>query len=266
MSEDLEQARWARLERVMDDLLSLDEPARQQRLAELDTQAPEDAAALRRWLRGIHHADEIRVHAVSSDSVPTASQRVGPWSLLRPIGQGGMGTVWLAERADGAYRQQVAIKFLREDSPSLRSRFAQERQALARLTHPHIARLLDAGFNADGAPYLVTEYVDGLTLDRWCENERADLDQRLRLFRAVASAVAHAHQHLIVHRDLKPSNILVDKAAQVHLLDFGIAKLLDTDGAQTHERALTPDFAAPEQLTGQAVTTATDVYARAPAT
>jgi hypothetical protein len=258
---DQEQARWARLELALDELLLLDEPARQRRLAELGEQAVEDAAALRGWLRGIERADEIPLRSAAQDGQPAASQRVGPWSLLRPIGQGGMGTVWLAERADGAYRQQVAIKFLREDSPSLRSRFAQERQALARLRHAHIARLLDAGFGADGTPYLVTEYVDGLRLDRWCEREHADLDQRLRLFRAVAAAVAHAHQHLIVHRDLKPPNILVDKAAQVHLLDFGIAKLLDADGAQTHERALTPDFAAPEQLTGQPVTTATDVYA-----
>ncbi len=266
MNPDQEPARWARLELVLDELLALDEPERLRRLAELQEHAPADTAALRGWLRGIEQADDERADDVGAETgsrqkQPAASQRIGPWSLLQPIGQGGMGVVWLAERADGVYRQHVAIKFLREDSPSMRSRFAQERQALARLQHAHIARLLDAGFSEDGTPYLMTEYVDGLALDRWCERERADLDLRLRLFRAVAAAVAHAHRHLIVHRDLKPPNILVDAAAQVHLLDFGIAKLLDADGAQTHERALTPDFAAPEQLTGQPITTATDIYA-----
>ncbi len=258
---DPERARWARLEGTLDELLALVESERQRRLAELDASVPEDAAALRGWLRGIDRADEIPLPDAARGAQPAASQRVGPWILLQPIGQGGMGTVWLAERADGAYRQQVAIKFLREDSPSLRSRFAQERQALARLQHAQIARLLDAGFSAGGTPYLVTEYIAGVTLDHWCARAQPGLDERLRVFRAVAAAVAHAHRHLIVHRDLKPQNILVDNEAQVHLLDFGIAKLLDADGAQTHERALTPDFAAPEQLTGEPVTTATDVYA-----
>lgn len=261
MSGDDDQLRWTRLERQLDELLLLDVSARQRRLDEMRLTVPDDADALHAWLRGMVEAEALGLVTPSPVSAPAALQRFGPWQLVRPIGHGGMGTVWLAERADGAYRQQVAIKFLREDSPTLRLRFAQERQALARLTHPHIARLLDAGFTESGAPYLVTEYIDGLALDQWCARECADLALRLRLFREVAVAVAFAHQHLIVHRDLKPSNILVDDAAQVHLLDFGIAKWLDDDGTQTHERALTPDFAAPEQLTGQPITTATDVYA-----
>jgi tetratricopeptide (TPR) repeat protein len=173
-----------------------------------------------------------------------------------------MGTVYLGERRDGEIEQKVAIKLLRADAdrPAWRDRFLRERQLLAYLNHPSIARLFDAGRTEDGQPYLVMEYVDGVAIDDYVE--ALDLNARLRLFLLVCDGVSHAHQHLIIHRDLKPSNILVDSSGQPKLLDFGIAKLLDgvTDQTRTVERLLTPQYASPEQLRGDNQTTATDIY------
>ena len=196
--------------------------------------------------------------------------RVGPYRLQRLLGQGGMGEVYLAERADAQYQQQVALKLIR---PGLHTaevvrRFRAERQILARLTHPHIARLLDGGVTDDGRPYLVMEYVDGVPLTTFCDVHRLAIEERLRLFAKVCQAVQYAHRNLVVHRDLKPSNILITEDGQVKLLDFGIAKLLDPEAAavsmaltQADLRLLTPEYAAPEQVRGEAITTATDVYA-----
>ena len=193
----------------------------------------------------------------------------GPYRLLRLLGRGGMGSVYLAERSDGEVRQQVAIKFLHTggDEPSRHARFLRERQILAGLNHSGIARLLDAGHTPDGQPYLVMEYVDGTAIDVYAR--RLQLRDRLRLFVSVCDAVAHAHRSLIVHRDLKPSNILIDSAGNPKLLDFGVAKLLEEEGQQSAVTLLTRDvgapltlqYAAPEQVTGGPVTTATDVYA-----
>ena len=186
----------------------------------------------------------------------------GPYRLVRLLGSGGMGSVYLGQRTDGEIQQQVAVKLLRsgEDRPSWRDRFLRERQLLADLNHPSIARLLDAGHTSDGRPYLVMEYVDGVPIDTYA----ADLDLRhqLLLFLRVCEGVSHAHRHLIIHRDLKPSNILVDTSGQPKLLDFGIAKLLSAteDATQTVERLLTPHYASPEQLLGSNQTTATDIY------
>jgi serine/threonine-protein kinase len=196
-----------------------------------------------------------------------AGKSLGPWALERPLGQGGMGTVWLARRADGRFEGFAAIKFL---SLSLahgagEARFRREGNLLARLSHPNIARLLDAGVAPTGQPYLVLERVEGIPLDQWCDQRRLPVLARLRLFRQVLDAVAHAHANLIVHRDLKPSNILVTAGGTVKLLDFGIAKLLE-EGAEpaeatgTRDRALTVDYASPEQVRGEPVSTATDVY------
>ena len=186
----------------------------------------------------------------------------GPYRLVRPLGSGGMGTVYLAERTDGEIRQSVAVKLLRADGhrPAFRSRFLRERQFLASLNHPSIVHVIDAGHTDDGLPYLVMEYVDGVPIDVYCGS--IPWRERLSLFLRVCEGVAHAHRHLIIHRDLKPSNILVDAAGQPKLLDFGIAKLLDEtgDATQTIERLLTPDYASPEQVSGAAQTTATDVY------
>ena len=197
-------------------------------------------------------------------------QRLGPYRLLRELGQGGMGTVWLAERADGAFERQVALKLPRAQwsDRGLAQRFARERAVLASLNHPHIAQLFDAGWSDSGRPYLALEYVEGLPIHQWCEQQRLDLSARLTLFVAVIRAVAHAHARLIVHRDLKPTNVLVSADGQVKLLDFGIAKLLAEDSAAAEEteltrlggRALTPQYAAPEQILGKPISTATDIY------
>jgi eukaryotic-like serine/threonine-protein kinase len=190
-------------------------------------------------------------------------RRIGPWEVLRELGSGGMGTVFLAERADGEYRQQVAIKLLRgfPTADGLR-RLQQERQILAQLDHPHIAKLLDGGHTDEGQPYVVMEYVPGERLLDHIRLARPNLDQRLTLFDCIASAVEHAHQQLIVHRDLKPANILVRDDATPRLLDFGVAKLLDAgaDAEQTFTRVWTEGYASPEQLQGKALGTASDIY------
>jgi serine/threonine protein kinase len=204
-------------------------------------------------------------------SVGLAGQTIGAYTLISQIGQGGMGSVWLAKRSDGRFERQAAVKFV---SIALAGRAAEERfkregNVLGRLTHPHIAELLDAGVSSTGQPYLILEYVDGAAIDLYCDEHRLDIEMRIRLFLDVLAAVSHAHTNLIVHRDIKPSNVLVSKDGEVKLLDFGIAKLLEGEGQAgaatllTRESgsALTPQCAAPEQLSGQPVTTATDVYA-----
>jgi len=192
-------------------------------------------------------------------------ERVGPYRLIREIGHGGMGTVYLAERVDEQYQASVAIKFVRGAlaAPELARRLRAERQILSDLTHPNIAWLLDGGTAADGTPYLVMEYVDGEAIDRWCDRRGIGLTGRLSLFQQVAEAVQHAHQALIVHRDLKPSNILVTGDGTPKLVDFGIAKLLrdEAPDATATLRVMTPAYAAPEQVRGQRITVATDVYA-----
>jgi tetratricopeptide (TPR) repeat protein len=194
-------------------------------------------------------------------------ERLGPWVLVEPLGSGGMGEVWLAERADGAFRGRAAIKLLKPgmDSSAVLARFALEQQALARLVHPHIARLLDAGRAPDGRPFFVMEHVEGLPIDQACAGR--PLVARLGLFLQLADAVAHAHRNLLVHRDLKPSNVLVDREGRVKLLDFGIAKALDPleggadpSATQAGERPFTPHYASPEQVRGEPVSTATDIY------
>ena len=199
-------------------------------------------------------------------------QKVGAYTLVSQIGQGGMGSVWLAQRSDGRFERQAAVKFVNIalTSRSTEERFKLEGSILGRLTHPHIAELLDAGISADGSPYLILEYVEGGAIDQYCDKHKLDVDARIKLFLDVLSAVAEAHANLIVHRDMKPSNVLVRNDGQVKLVDFGIAKLLAQEGdasaaptVLTLEAggALTPRFAAPEQLTGGIVTTAADVYA-----
>ncbi len=194
--------------------------------------------------------------------------RIGPYRVLRTLGVGGMGEVYLAERADAQFDQQVAIKVVSGVSRGVQSRLKIERQILAQLDHPNIAHLLDGGSLPDGTGYIVMEYVDGLPIDAYCDSNRLDIPSRLRLFQTVAGAVHYAHQNLIVHRDLKPSNILVTAAGVPKLLDFGIAKLLDERQAGDHTlavthadvRIMTPDHASPEQVRGQAITTSSDVY------
>ncbi len=199
---------------------------------------------------------------------PAAGDRVGPYRLQERLGRGGMGEVWRAHRADGQFEQEVALKLVRGDldSGEIVRRFLAERQILARLDHPNIARLLDGGVADDGRPYFALELVEGETITRFADERRLDLRARIRLVVEAGRAVAAAHSRLIVHRDLKPSNILVGSDGRVRLLDFGIAKLLDAGGEEasstrTTVLPLTPAYAAPEQIRGEPVTTATDVYA-----
>jgi serine/threonine-protein kinase len=198
----------------------------------------------------------------------SSQARIGPYRLLRQIGDGGMASVWLAERTDMLQSRQVALKLPHGAwrRIGLAERMAHEREILATLEHPNIARLYDAGIAADGQPYLAIEYVIGEPLDKYCARNALGVEPRLRLFLQVLGAVAHAHTHLVVHRDLKPSNILVDANGQAKLLDFGIAKLLDqSDALQTPlteqaGRALTPDYASPEQIAGRPIGTGSDIY------
>jgi tetratricopeptide (TPR) repeat protein len=201
---------------------------------------------------------------------PRLGTRVGPYVLRAVLGRGGMGSVYRAERDDGGFEQTVAVKLLHRsgDDSLSRRRFAQERQILVRLQHPHIARFLDGGVGDDGQPWYALELIDGEPITRHVENRAASLRERLALLAQVCDAVQFAHQNLVLHRDLKPANILVDRAGQVKLLDFGIAKLLHNESEAepetrtgTQGRAYTPDYAAPEQIRGDAVSTATDLYA-----
>ncbi|MBS0226698.1 MAG: serine/threonine protein kinase [Proteobacteria bacterium] len=189
--------------------------------------------------------------------------RFGPWQVTGVLGRGGMGAVYRVERADGAYHQKAALKRIRMglDTGDAQQRFLRERQILATLRHPNIARLIDGGV-AGEIPYFAMELVEGERIDRWCDARKLNLRDRVQLFLQVLDAVSEAHRNLIVHRDLKPSNVLVDDNGQAHLLDFGIAQLLeeDADATQTQHRAFTPDFASPEQLRAEPVTTASDVY------
>ena len=224
--------------------------------------------AARRLFEGAPHL-AAEPGAASAPAVdPAIGKTVGAYRLLELIASGGMGAVYRGERVDAAFRKQVAIKIIRPwlESADLVERFRRERQVLADLEHPHIARLIDGGSTADGRPYLVMEYIDGLPIDRHADELRLGVAARLRLFLTVCAAVQYAHRNLVIHRDLKPSNILVDRDGQVKLLDFGIAKVLGAeaggaaDGEHTLLPALTPRYASPEQVLGRRVTTATDVY------
>ncbi|MEO7795536.1 MAG: serine/threonine-protein kinase, partial [Thermoanaerobaculia bacterium] len=277
-------ARFALARARFEELAEMPQAARAESLAALTESDPELAAELAELLaadlaageefldRGVGgYAPELVGEALDAGLAanPEAGQRIGPWKLRALLGRGGMGEVWEAERADGQFDQVVALKLLKRgmDSEEVLRRFLRERQILARLEHPNIARLLDGGIAADGRPYFALERVEGKALGDWCRARRASLRTRVELLIAVADAVAVAHRSLIVHRDLKPSNILVDGDGRVKLLDFGIAKLLSGDEGEAGERtrlearALTPAYAAPEQILGEPVTTATDVYA-----
>lgn len=193
--------------------------------------------------------------------------RIGAYKVLRSIGHGGMGAVYLAERDDEQYHQQVAIKLIRPGigGDAVRRRFRNEMQILADLNHSNIARLFDGGETTDGIPYLVMEYVEGISIDSYCNRHQLSPEQRLKLFSTVCAAVQYAHQHLVIHRDIKPGNILVTSDGQPKLVDFGIAKLLDaekftSDATVTGMQLMTPEYASPEQVRGASVTTATDIY------
>ncbi len=257
----------------LDRVLELPEPEWDRYVEELVQREPETGAVLARLLsarREQHYGGFLSGAGTLLPEVRSNShligQRLGPYVIEAEIGQGGMGSVWRARRADGRFEGVVAVKFLRAAwlGSAGEQRFKLEGRLLARLDHPHIARLLDAGL-FDGQPYLILEYVEGEPIDAYCTRRTLDLQSRLRLFLDVLAAVNHAHTHLVVHRDIKPGNILVTPEGTVKLLDFGVAKLLEDEDASELTRAgahaLTPEYAAPEQLLGQSITTATDVYA-----
>ena len=279
----LDAERWDRAARIAEELFDVPVEEHSARLAQLAADDPSLRELAIRMLnadreqrslldRGLEGVAAIALTGEESDGnrdADLAGRRIGPYRLQRLLGRGGMGIVYLAERDDGQYRMQVALKLLPlgVHTPETRRRFLAERQVLANLAHPNVARLLDGGIAEDGTPYFAMEHVEGSALDAHCDEHRLPVHDRLELFRAVCQAVQYAHQNLVVHRDLKPSNILIDRTRGVKLLDFGIAKLLeegedpDRPETRTAHRLLTPRFAAPEQLTGGAVTTATDVYA-----
>ncbi len=272
-------ADWTRLRELFDAALPLPAAGREALLADpaLDAALVAELRSLLAHAGEVAQADAAGAAFLDAPAAPAlagtvaqvasdAGLTLGPWRLVSPLGAGGMGEVWRAERADGRYEGAAAVKLLKRgmDSAAVLARFALEQQALARLNHPHIAHLLDAGLSADGRPYFVLELVDGQPIDRACEGQ--SVEARLQLFLQLADAVAHAHRNLLVHRDLKPGNVLVDGQGQVKLLDFGIAKALDpmegADPAQTSagERPFTPHYASPEQVRGEPVSTATDLY------
>ena len=267
--------RWRHVSPHLDRALELPDDARRIWLADLRASDASLADDLETLLEELPMANREAFLGGSAFPPPAeaalAGRSFGAYTLVSLIGQGGMGNVWLARRSDGRFEGTVALKLLNASlvGRAGEERFRREGSILARLADPHIARLLDAGVSPSGQPYLVLEYVEGEPIDRHCDARALGIEARVRLFLEVLEAVAHAHSNLIVHRDLKPSNVMVGKDGQAKLLDFGIAKLLEGEGeggaatALTREggRALTPEFAAPEQMSGGIVTTATDVYA-----
>jgi eukaryotic-like serine/threonine-protein kinase len=273
--------RWRVLSPYLDEALEITPDERAAWLASIATRDAALADDLRTMLaqhRTVHQSRFLERAVLEPGHAPAASlsgQVVGAYRLIAPIGQGGTGSVWLAERCDGRFEGRAAVKLLNISlvGRAGEERFRREGNILARLRHPRIAHLIDAGVSPAGQPYLVLEHVDGQTIDRYCDDHGLPIDERVRLFLNVVDAVAHAHANLIVHRDIKPANVLVSTAGDVKLLDFGIAKLIEQDsawGSTTSQTSaltreggavLTPEYAAPEQLSGGVVTTATDVYA-----
>ena len=243
----MDMERWRKLSPLLDAMLELDPVTRSRSLASLREEDPvlgKELAAL--LALEDQHSDFLAEPLVAPLPGPRPGTLAGPYRLERLLGEGGMGQVWLAGRADGLYQRRVALKLLRPGlaDTNLRLHFTRERQILARLAHPNIARLLDAGVTADGQPYLALEYVDGRPITDYCREHDVPLDARLRMFAQVCEAVSHAHANLIVHRDLKPSNILVTPAGDVRLLDFGIAKLLDGEAITSYCQSRQLDIAA----------------------
>ncbi len=280
LSETIEPKRWDQLKAILEE--ALEEPTVATRTALLRKRCADDAALLREAESLLAEADAVRTeptdwletcadHATRTfwdEDSSRAGQRVGAYIILRPLGHGGMGSVYLAARADGEFEKQVAIKVLKRgtDTDEILRRFRTERQILAQLDHPNIARLLDAGTTEDGLPYFVMEYVEGVPVTQFVRAGQTPLAERLQLFLRVCAAVEMAHRHHVIHRDLKPGNILVNAEGEPKLLDFGIAKLCaptedEAEMTATRHQRLTPICASPEQARGEPVTVASDVYA-----
>ena len=270
----MQSEQWPKVESILETAMACDPAGR---AAFLDAACGSDTE-LRREVESLlafHADDSFAMSSGFGDAFRILESRertlirglkIGSYRVLREIGRGGMGTVYVAARADDAFQKLVAIKIIRRgmDLEEVIQRFRAERQILATLDHPHIARLLDGGATDDGWPYFVMEYIEGEPIDSYCETRKLTIPERLRLFQGVCSAISYAHQNLIVHRDIKPANLLVTKEGTPRLLDFGIAKLLAADTTsektQTGVRPLTPEYASPEQVRGEPITTASDIY------
>jgi serine/threonine protein kinase len=273
----LSAAQMARMSALLDEALPLEEAARRRWLETLPTEHRDLEVALRQALlrdsaqagEALETLPKVAIEGQAGGKVQLkVGDWVGPYLLVRELGRGGMAEVWLAQRADGAFRRDVALKLpaLARHRKDLAKRFSRERDILASLEHPNIARLYDAGVSDDGLPYLAMEYVPGLPLTDWCDKHRLGVRERLEPFLQVLDAVQYAHDRQVLHRDIKPSNILVTESGQVRLLDFGVAKeLVEQDGrtqlTQLYGRALTPEYASPEFIRGDAVDAAADIYA-----
>lgn len=261
----MDAERWDKVKAILDQVLDLDGADRNNFL---NKACAGDSALLRevKTFLGTMEGEEDILGQAAFVKTPEAGDVFGNYRLEKALGEGGMGMVFQAVRADDSFDASVAIKVMRAgmQSAAMQERFLAERQILANLSHPNIARLYDGGISDDGHNYIVMEYVDGVPIDVYCRKHKANIKQRLQLLRKVCAAVAYAHANLVVHRDLKPANILVDAQGEPKLLDFGIAKMLSADGnmaTRTQLQAMTPEYAAPEQLRGESVGTATDVYA-----
>ena len=260
---------WQQIDPLLSEALDMEEGARASWLRRLDDTHPQLTPLLRKMLASHERAERSQeletvpklAPAPPASSIFSGGTRIGPFELLRPLGRGGMGEVWLARQADGRVEREVALKLptVYEHSDVWRERFRRERDILAKLVHPNIAQLYDAGISemegSRGRPYLAMEYVEGNSLTEYVARQRSTIEDRLKLFQQILAAVAHAHRHLVVHRDLKPANILIDKGGRVKLLDFGIAKLID-DASEIETknltrlggRVMTLRYAAPEQV------------------
>ena len=273
MDEQLE-----RISKILDEVLAVPSADRAAAIARL---CGDDAELHGRVERMVEAADsdsferpaaqmaaDLVSEALPNEAPDKSGQRIGAYRIRRTLGMGGMGVVYLAERDDDQFEQSVALKLIRvahSDAVSTQ-RFLNERQILADLDHPNLARLLDGGVTEDGSPYIVMEYVDGVPITEHCDANALSLDQRLQLFLTICEVIDHAHRNLVIHRDLKPTNILVTADGTVKLLDFGIAKLLDPEQqreltlTRTDSSPLTPEYSSPEQIMAKSVTTASDVY------
>ena len=280
---DIPPARWTQIEAIVDEAIDLPPDEREALIRQACGEDEELRRSVEEWLAACDHpslvpdapaavfaAPLLTTGASTAGEQGAELQQLGPYRIVRELGRGGMGTVYLAERVDGELDRQVAVKVMRRgtgNDASLRRRFRDERQILARLEHPHIATLIDGGVTPDGRLFFVMQYIDGTPIDRYCDEKRLTIPDKLRLFLDVCAAVQHAHAKQVVHRDLKPGNILVTSDGQARLLDFGIAKLLEPASptgpmhTRTGERLLTPEYASPEQIRGEPVTPASDVHA-----
>ena len=268
---------WKKISEILPDCLELNVSERRKYLDELHL-SPELSSELEFFLAFETEAEDFMSATAEGvtkdffspfefDGNPLVGQKIGVYEIVRELGFGGMGAVYLAKRTDGKFEQKVAIKMLKREynTKKIRRRFEVEKEIQSKLHHPNIAALLDSGRCADGVPYLVMEYIEGAPIDAFCDEKSLGLNARLKLFNKVCEAVSYAHRNLIIHRDLKPSNILVTEKGEPKLLDFGISKLLDAENSEdkntvTMLGAMTPEYASPEQIKGETVTTATDIY------